>query len=341
MSDLVAVLAFVVCAAAIFLAGGRLSYYGDQIAELTGLGGAWIGLILMAFVTSLPELMVGISSVSLVGSADLAVGDVLGSCAINLLILASLDIFVPSRRRLFGMASHSHVMAAALGIVLFATVGVGLMSGDSLALTPWIGLSSIAFLVIYLASVRFIFRYSQDAPDPAVQPPLDDTLASPAPDRARLLRAITRYALFAAVVVAAAVALPPAAEAIARMSGLQESFVGTVFLALSTSLPELAVSLAAIRMGAIDMAVGNILGSNLFNILILSVDDAFYRGGLLLADASGSHLLTVFATIAMSGVAIVGLTIPSAGKRFLLAGDAALMLLIYGGNATMLYLLQR
>lgn len=141
--------------------------------------------------------------------------------------------------------------------------------------------------------------------------------------------------------VAAAVALPPAAEAIARMSGLQESFVGTVFLALSTSLPELAVSLAAIRMGAIDMAVGNILGSNLFNILILSVDDAFYRGGLLLADASGSHLLTVFATIAMSGVAIVGLTIPSAGKRFLLAGDAALMLLIYGGNATMLYLLQR
>ena len=149
------------------------------------------------------------------------------------------------------------------------------------------------------------------------------------------------FAVSGLVVVLAGIRLTRSGETIAEVTGLGGAWVGAVFIAIATSLPELAVSLAAIRMGAIDMAVGNILGSNLFNILILSVDDAFYRGGLLLADASGSHLLTVFATIAMSGVAIVGLTIPSAGKRFLLAGDAALMLLIYGGNATMLYLLQR
>lgn len=344
MSDLVAVVGFVACATAIFFAGGRLSRYGERIAELSGWGRAWVGLILMASVTSLPELIVGVSSSALVGSADLAVGDVLGSCAINLLILASLDAFVPSRRRLFALASPSHVLAAALGIVLLATVGVGLLTGGSLALTPWIGLSSVVFLALYMGSVRLIFINGRGMPpDPTVQPPLDEALAHRDPVTAGLpmRQVVTRYALFATVVVVAAVLLPPAAEAIARMSGLEESFVGTVFLALSTSLPELAVSLAAIRMGAIDLAVGNILGSNLFNILILAIDDVAYTDGLLLADASPSHLFTVMTTIAMSAIAIIGLTYPSAsGKRFLLAGDAALMLVVYGGNAAMLVALQ-
>ncbi len=86
---------FIVCAAIIFYAGKRLSYYGDALAELTGLGKAWIGLILMAAVTSLPELVVGISSTVLVQSADLAVGDILGSCAFNLGILSMMDFFMP------------------------------------------------------------------------------------------------------------------------------------------------------------------------------------------------------------------------------------------------------
>ena len=340
MSDLVAVLAFVACAAAIFFAGGRLSRYGERIAQLSGWGSAWVGLILMASVTSLPELVVGVSSSALVGSADLAVGDVLGSCALNLLILASLDAFVPARRRLFALASPSHVLAAALGIVLLATVGVGLLVDDSLALTPWIGLSSLVFLSLYLGSVRLIFRTGRGLPpDPSVQPPLDEDLSPGDADTAGLglRQVVARYSLYAGIVVVAAILLPPAAEAIARMSGLEESFVGTVFVALSTSLPELAVSLAAIRMGAIDLAVGNILGSNLFNILILAIDDVAYTDGLLLADASPSHLFTVLTTIAMSAIAIIGLTYPSArGKRFLLAGDAALMLVVYAGNAAML-----
>ncbi len=343
MPDAAAILAFIACAVAIFYAGGRLSHYGDRIADLSGWGRAWVGLILMASVTSLPELIVGISSAAIVGSPDLAVGDVLGSCALNLLILATLDAFVP-RRRLFGLASHSHVMAAALGIVLLATVGVGILTGDAFALTPWLGLSSVVFLTLYVGSVRLIFRHGRGIPPSLeVQPPLDEALDPRDADTAglSLRQAAVRYAGFAAVVVVAAVILPQAAEVIARMTGLQESFVGTVFLALSTSLPEVAVSLAAIRMGAFDLAVGNILGSNLFNILILAIDDLAYTDGLLLADASPNHLLTVLATVSMSAIAIIGLTYSTAThKRFLLAGDAALMLLVYGGNAVMLFTLQ-
>jgi len=342
VSELVALIAFVACAAAIFVAGGRLSRYGERIGELSGWGSAWVGLILMASVTSLPELMVGISSSAIVGSADLAVGDVLGSCAINLLILASLDMLVPERKRLLSLASPSHALAAGLGIVLLATVGVAMLSGDALPLTPWIGASSLLFLGLYVGSVRLIFRHSRSAPEPAVQAPLDVGLTARDPATAHLTlpQAVGRYAAVAVVVVGAALILPPEAEQIARMSGLEESFVGTVFLAVSTSLPELAVSLAAVRMGAVDLAVGNLLGSNLFNILILTVDDLVYTQGLLLADASPTQLSTVLTTIAMSAVVIIGLTYQAgAAKRFLLAGDAALMLAVYGGNAVLLLML--
>lgn len=343
MSDTLAVLGFFLCGAVIFLAGGRLSLYGERIGELSGWGGAWVGLILMASVTSLPELLVGISSVALVGSPDLAVGDVLGSCAINLLILASLDAFVPRRRRLFGIASNSHVLAAALGIVLLCAVGMGILTRDALAITPWIGASSLVFLVLYLASVRLMFRHTRGVRGATTQPALDEELE---PDPVTGIRKLSprqigvRYGLFAAVVVVAAVLLPSTAEAVVRMTGLQESFVGTVFLALSTSLPELAVNLKAVRMGAIDLAVGNILGSNLFNILILAFDDLAYTQGLLLADASASHVFTVVTVIAMSAVAITGLTQHQPRKRFVLAWDAVLILVAYIGNAVLLLTIQ-
>ena len=109
------ILGFAACAVIIFFAGKKLSFYGDQIAEKTGLGKAWIGLILLASVTSLPELIVGISSSAMIGSADLAVGDVLGSCAFNLAILAILDIFMPQHQHVFYIASSlRHVFSAAL-----------------------------------------------------------------------------------------------------------------------------------------------------------------------------------------------------------------------------------
>lgn len=335
--DVIALLGFALCAGVIFVGGRGLSRHGDRIAELTGLGGALIGLVLMAFVTSLPELVVGISSSAVVRSPDLAVGDVVGSCAFNLLILASLDAFAPPRTRLLGMASASHVLAAALGIVLLALVGLGLVTGGGFAVTPWIGLSSVLFIVVYLASLGLIRRHTRLGPDGSVQEALDTADASPASTGPSPLRhAILRYTAWAALVVAAALLIPPLAQRIAASTGLAESFVGTLFVAASTSLPEIAVSLSAVRMGAIDLAVGNMLGSNLFNIAILAVDDLVYTPGLLLADASPSHLVSVLSTMAMSAIVIIGLTFQVTGKRFWLAWDAALVLLVYVANAALL-----
>ena len=145
------------------------------------------------------------------------------------------------------------------------------------------------------------------------------------------------YAIHALVVIGAALALPHFAEEIAIASGLGATFIGTLLLAASTSLPEVAVSVSALRMGSLDMAVGNLLGSNLFNIFILAMDDLVYPKGSLLDDASETHIVSVFSTIIMSAIVIVGLTFRGSRKRFVLAWDTLLILVVYIVNMILLY----
>lgn len=322
---------FLFCAVVIFLAGKKLAHYGDALADLTGLGKAWIGLILMASVTSLPELMVGISSSAIVKSADLAVGDILGSCAFNLGILALMDAFVPKHKPLLGSASPNHVLAAALGLILITMAGIGLYLPNDFIITSGIGVISISFMVIYLFSVRLMYQYNNRIAGNATGDATDHASGL------TLKTAAGWYTLYALIIIAAALFLPHFAEQIAEQTGLGKSFVGTLFLAVSTSLPEIAVSIAAVRMGSIDLSVGNLLGSNIFNVFILFIDDLFYTKGTLLKDASDSHIISVFSVILMSAIAIIGLTYRTTEKRYFLAWDALLIFIIYVLNIVLLY----
>ena len=326
------ILGFISCAVVIFFAGRKLSYYGDLLAEKTGMGKAWIGIILMASVTSLPELMVGISSAGIVGSADLAVGDIIGSCAFNLGILALMDAFVPNHRPLLGTASRNHVIAAALGIILMGLVAVSMFLPKDIVISSWIGLTSLLFIIVYLISIRLIYIHERNAPagpDLASLPRIDISLSTTA--------ILFRYGLFASFIIVAALFLPGFADRIAAQTGLGRSFVGTLFLASSTSLPEIAVSYAAIRLGSIDLSVGNLLGSNLFNVLILAIDDMVYTKGHILKEAHPGNLLSVLFTILMTAVVIIGLSFRAKGKRFMLAWDAIVIFSLYLLNLFLLY----
>ncbi len=325
---------FIVCAVVIFFAGKKLSYYGDLLAEKTGLSKGWIGLILMASVTSLPELMVGLSSVAIVESADLAVGDILGSCAFNLGILAMMDAFVPKRKPLLGLASPSHMLNAGLGILMMTLVGFAFFVPNGFTIVPWISIMSIVFFLVYLIAVRIIYnneRYHQQQHNNI------ENTSHTGLQAITLRKIVLKYAAFALIIIFAALALPFFADHIAEQTGLGKSFVGTFMLAVSTSLPEIAVSIAAVRLGSIDMSVGNLLGSNIFNILILAIDDLFYRKGVLLEDASGSHIFSVLSTIMMSAVVVIGLSYHAKGKRFWLAWDALVIFLIYVINLVILF----
>ena len=327
------VVGFLVCALVIFISGRSLSRYGEKLAGMTGLGGAWVGLILMASVTSLPELTTGITSSAFLGSADLAVGDILGSCAFNLGILAMLDAFVPKRQPLLGNASANHIVSAAMGAVLLSMVGLAMVVPGDIEITRWLGVTSLAFIAVYLVSIRLVSLNERNHANTAKQGSAVDPKGS-----AESLRKVAgKYAIHAVVILGSASMLPRFADRIAEQTGLERSFIGTFFLAVSTSLPEVAVSITAIRMGAIDMAVGNLIGSNLFNVLILAIDDMFYTRGHILKDAASSHLISVFSTIIMTAVVICGLSLRLKGKRFLLAWDSAVIFVVYLLNLLLLF----
>lgn len=314
---------FALCTALIVLSGVRLSRYGDVIAEKTGMGGTWIGVVLMAAVTSLPELVTGASSVLLYDLPDIAAGDVIGSCMFNLLILAFLDFRDPNP--LSARIHQRHVLSAGFGLLLLGLATLALLAGARAPAIGWIGLHSLLFLAVYVFAMRTIFFFERAH----VTQVAEELTGEIKYGEMTLGGTAARYAAWAAVLVGAAVLLPGAAERIAALTGLGESFVGSLFVAASTSMPEVVVSVAAARMGALDMAAGNLFGSNIFNIAVLGIDDVLYTRGVLLSAVSPVHLVTLAAAMTMTACVVIGLTYRAKQKRFRLSWDALALAAVY------------
>lgn len=318
------ILGFAFCAGIIILSGSKLSFYGDKIAELTGMGKAWVGLILMASVTSLPELVTGISSVAIVKAPDLAAGDIFGSCVFNLFILSVLDARL--KFPLFSVVKSSHIVAVFMGIILLMVAGMAIYLSDEMPTILWISGFSIILLGGYLISIWGIFKYEQTL---FIDSPSDKAIHLP-PNPGEFKKVVGGYALHAVIVLSAALFLPYFGEHIANHTGLGNSFFGTLFIAAATSLPELVVSLAALKMGAVDMAVGNLLGSNVFNIFILALDDIFYKEGSLFNAISPNHLFSIFITIIMTAAVGLGLLFkPKKKQLWLLSLDTFVLVFLY------------
>jgi cation:H+ antiporter len=293
-------LEFALCAALIAMAGPVLTQYGDIIARLTGLSRTWIGLVLLATATSLPELFTGLSAVTVAGAPNIAIGDALGSCIFNLVMLVLLDEMSreePIYRRL----EQGHILTAGFGVILIGAVGAMLLlSRNGLNIRfLHVSIYTPLIVILYLVAMRAAFVYERRTPRPPqiIKAEPDMTLA----------RALLRYGLAAAVVVAAGSWLPFIGRDIAAAMGWKTTFVGTLLIAGATSLPELVVTVSALRLGAVDMAIGNLLGSNLFDMLIVAADDIAYGKGPLLAAVSPAHAISAFGAVIMSGIFIVAL----------------------------------
>lgn len=303
LSELLTVwLQFGICALLIAFAGSRLSRYGDVIAEKTGLSGSWIGVILLATVTSLPELVTGVSAVTLADAPDIAVGNVLGSCMVNLAMLVIVDLLY-RRESFYRCVGRGHILSAAFGIVLIGLSGVGLLLGTR-GVAPAIahvGMAMPVIVLLYVVAIRIVLHFEREQ----MQEFAEET-AERYPELS-LRQAVARYAIAAAVVVGAGVWLPFIGEQLAAVMGWRGSFVGTLFIAGATTLPELAVTISALRIGALNMAIANLLGSNLFNILILAIDDLFFLRGPLFAHVSSIHAVSAFSAVMMTSIAMIGL----------------------------------
>lgn len=320
--------------AVIGVAGVRLSRNGDIIAEKSGLSRGWVGLIMLASVTSLPELVTGLSAVTVANVPDIAVGNILGACIFNLGFIVVLD-FLYRKESIFTRARQGNVLAAGYGIVLIGVVGFDLLlyRGETVPSIGHVGLYTPVILLLYLLAMRTLYRYEQLQLTEFVE------------DRAELYphislkQAVRSYVVAALAVVAAGVWLPYIAADLAEAMGWQQSFVGTLFVAAVTTAPEIVVTVSALRMGAVDLAIGNLFGSNLFNIAILAIDDLAYLPGPLFADVSISHAASAFSAMMMSGLAVVGLILRPPSRVYRTVSWVSLLLLVvYLLNTLFLYL---
>lgn len=293
----IALTEFVVCAALIGVAGTRLVRYGDIVGAKTGLSGTWVGVVLIGVVTSLPELVTGLSAVTLVGAPDIAVGNAVGACVVNLLLFVVLDL-LHRNESIYGVASRSHTLAASFGIASCAIVAVSLvLHAQGIGWTlGHVGFATPVLLVAYVLAMRVLYRFERRPVEEFVE-----EQATRYPE-VSLRHALAGYGVAAAVVVAAGTWLPFVGAHIAEATGWGDSFVGSILLALATTIPESVVTLAALRMGALDVAIGNLLGSNLFNMAIVALDDVAYTGGVLLADAVPVHAVSALAAIMMTAI---------------------------------------
>jgi cation:H+ antiporter len=313
-------LQFLVAASVIVFAGTFLTRYGDAIGERTGMGRSLAGLLLLATATSLPELSVD-CNLARNGAADIALGDLLGSSLFNLLILAILDLLHRAPQKMFSHMAAAHALSATMSISL--TVVCLLAMTTRFSGTLWgIGPGPVALVLVYLLGLRLVF-YDQrfaTAQQSDIRPTGTEHGSLPT-----LGRAVFGFLAAAGVIFVAAPRLAVAAEGLAEETGLGGSFVGTVLVALSTSLPEFVTSMAAVRSGAFDLAVGNIFGSNSFNMLILLPVDYFYDGSLL-GSAALVHVTTAGCVILVTSIAMAGILYRAEKRYLLLEPDATLVI---------------
>ena len=328
-------IAFFLCAALIAFGGMLLSRYGDVIAHKTGMSGSWIGLVLLATVTSLPELVTGASAVTLANEPNIAVGNIFGSCVFNLAALAVVD-FLYRKEPIYRRASQNHILSAAFGTVMIGFTASSILLGHQLSTfsLAHTGIYAPFIVLLYVLAIRTVFFHEKNT---ATAVKIEQQTIRYAD--ITLQQAIRRYAAAAVVVVGAGIGLPFVAVQLAEAMGWHKTFVGTLLVAGVTTLPELTATIAALRIGAVDMAIANLLGSNLFNMQILVIDDLLFLKGPILSHVSSMHVASAMSAVIMSGVVIIGLLYRPASRLFRTVGWISIGLFtVYLLNATALYL---
>lgn len=325
-----AVLVFFASGVLVVLAGIALARHADTIAELTGLGRIWIGSMLLAGASSLPEAATDVAAVRF-GAPDLAAGDLFGSCMANMFILGVIDLLsrdLPVLRR----AAQDHALSAALAMLLMSMAALFVLLRPSASVLG-VGLAPAFLFLVYVGGARALYRHSVRAPAETGVTTRPKTKAG----KASLRHAMMRFGAAAAVILVTSPCFAWAAQRIAEQSGLGDAFVGTLLVGFSTSLPELVTSLAAVRAGALDLAVGNLFGSNAFNMALFIVLDLAQPGTTIFANLDPGHALSALLPLMMTSIAVAAVFYRAERRYAMIEPDSALLVLAYVMSIGLLY----
>lgn len=317
------ILAFLAGAVVVAAAGTFLTRSADTIADATGLGRAWVGSVLLAMATSLPELTTDIAAVRM-NAPNLAAGDLFGANLANMLILALLDQMHRKGSVLRG-AAIENALIACLAIIT-TTLGALFVLSHS-AFTVWrISPESILLLLVFLGGSRAVYR-NGGSREPREKPANEPVRSKK--ERAQLWQPLAIFGGATVAILAAAPALAWSAKHLAEMSGLGNTFVGTWLLGLTTTLPEFVTSFAAVRLGAFDLAVGNLFGSNSFNMVIFVVLDLAYPEGSIFAHLSPVNAVSGLLAVVLMSLGLASILYRAERRFIMIEPDSALMILAY------------
>ncbi|MDH4111294.1 MAG: hypothetical protein OEV60_01260 [Actinomycetota bacterium] len=325
---------FVVSAGALVLAGIYLARAGDEIATVTGVGGLLVGGILLAGATSLPEVATDVTAV-LEGAPSLAVGDLFGSSMANMAILAVIDLV--GRRHVLPAIELAHAQIGSIAMALTALAVIGVATPVGLAI-GWIGMDTLVVGIAYVTAIVWVRRSRAERARNGTGPELTRQTLRPTgwgvrgADGAGLRSALLRFGLAAAGVVVSAPLVAIAAKGLAEEAAIGQTAIGTSLVAVATSLPELVASLAAVRIGAHDLAVGNLFGSNALNMgILLVIDIAYVEGPLLSSVMSASAIVAGVGALLLMALAIAIVVGGTETRIRRLEPDAVLLLAAYVG----------
>ncbi len=273
-------LVYLALAIAVVLLAVRLSYYVDVLDRKTNLSGAFIGGVMLAAVTSLPELFTALTAVIALDRPQLVQGDIFGSNVFNLCVIGVLILFTYQNYRRSSL-SKTHKSTIIYSLIMYALAFIGMLKPMEISLGVLnVNLMSILILVVYGINVLFMKN--------------DESAENENEDNCHLsvIQVVIRFILYSVSLVCVSILLTHVTDQVAEELNLGATAAGAIFLGIATSLPELSASINLVRMKNYNASFGNIVGSNLFNFTILCFADLVYsKGSIFISEPQALNLL--------------------------------------------------
>ena len=273
-------LVYLALAIAVVLLAVRLSYYVDVLDRKTNLSGAFIGGVMLAAVTSLPELFTALTAVIAIDRPQLVQGDIFGSNVFNLCVISVLILFTYQNYRRSSL-SKTHKSTIIYSLIMYALAFIGMLKPMEISLGVLnVNLMSILILVVYGINVLFMKN--------------DESAENENEDNCHLsvIQVVIRFILYSVSLVCVSILLTHVTDQVAEELNLGATAAGAIFLGIATSLPELSASINLVRMKNYNASFGNIVGSNLFNFTILCFADLVYsKGSIFISEPQALNLL--------------------------------------------------
>lgn len=295
---------FVLAAIAICIAGTRLSYVADELADRTGLGEVIAGALFVGAATSLPGAITSVST-AMQGQPELAIGNALGGLTAQTAFVAVADI---AYRRANLEHAAASVTGLAQGILMVIMLTIPLLASAESDITIWrIHPATLAIPITYIFGLRLLWQIQKNPMwIPKDTDETEEALSDVDPIEGRMSRLWRDFAILAGITAVAGFAIGQASIGLLDKTSMGAGPVGSIFAAVANSLPELVTAIAAVRAGAVSLAIGNIIGGNAFEVMFLAAADVAYDGSLY-AEMTAANRSTALIALLMTGVLLLGL----------------------------------